>query len=89
MHDRDCGLGEWITIEKWVRYLYVTVEGERPAVDGWNFIATIDHTEAYTDEAGNVIGNLIKIGPRGRRDPRQLPVREADLRPLQERSPAE
>ena len=47
----------------WVRYLYVTVEGERPAVDGWNFIATIDHTEAYTDEAGNVIGNLMKACP--------------------------
>ena len=71
-------LGEWIMIEKWVRYLYVTVEGERPAVDGWNFIATIDHTEASADEAGNVTGNLIKSVPGAG----EIPVSYRSARPI-------
>jgi ribosomal protein L36 len=70
--------GEWVTIETWVRYLYVTVEGARPAVDGWNFIATIDHTEAYTDEAGNVIGNLVKSVPGAG----EIPVSYRSAKPI-------
>ena len=72
------GRGEWIMIEKWVRYLYVTVEGERPTVDGWNFIATIDHTEASADEAGNVTGNLIKSVPGAG----EIPVSYRSARPI-------
>lgn len=37
--------GERVAVEYWVRYLYVTVEGMKPTLAGWDFVATIDHTE--------------------------------------------
>lgn len=48
--------------EEWVRYLYVTVEGERPQLSGWDFVATVDHTEAGSDGTGNVIKSVPGAG---------------------------
>lgn len=47
---------------KWVHYYYVTVEGERPHIAGWDFIATIDHTEQGADGVGNVIKSVPGVG---------------------------
>lgn len=54
---------------RWVHYLYVTVEGQRPKVAGWEFVATIDHTEGVpiikgVPGAGNVPAKYRTTGPR-------------------------
>lgn len=40
------------------RYLYITLDGELPKVKGWEFVATIDHT----NETGNIIRNVPNQG---------------------------
>lgn len=40
------------------RYLYVVIEGERPQINGWQFVATIDHT----NETGNIIRGVPGAG---------------------------
>jgi hypothetical protein len=50
------------TREAWVRYLYVTVDGRKPTLQGWDFVATIDHTEQGADGVGNVIKAVPGVG---------------------------
>jgi hypothetical protein len=61
--------GDKEVVEYFVNYLYVTVAGERPVVQGWEFVATIDHAEE---------GNIIKTVP----DTGQLPVAYRTAAPL-------
>ncbi len=51
-------LGIFVEETRWVHYLYVVVDGTRPSLAGYDFIATVDHTEA--DDG---IGNIIKAVP--------------------------
>lgn len=37
-----------------IRYLHIGVEGQRPKFEGWDFIATVEHTEA---------GNILRKAP--------------------------
>lgn len=41
-------------VEKWVRYIKVTVDGDRPQIPGWSFIGTLEHTDD---------GNVLRMVP--------------------------
>jgi hypothetical protein len=41
-------------VEKWVRYIKVTVDGDRPQIPGWSFIGTLEHTDE---------GNVLRMVP--------------------------
>ncbi len=45
--------------ERIVHYYYVVVDGIKPHISGWDFIATVDHTE----QGGDGLGNVIKAVP--------------------------
>lgn len=53
--------------KRMINYLYVTIEGERPTLDGWDFIGVIDHIkdgETYTNIISAVPGESIPAAYR-------------------------
>jgi hypothetical protein len=53
----------WPQVPYIVHYYYVTVEGERPHIGDWEFVATVEHA----DEVGNLIKSVPGVG--------QIPVK--------------
>jgi len=74
-NDRDAQ-GKPIKVEYWVRYLYVVVSGQKPTLAGWDFVATIDHTEADADGVGNIIKAVPGAGEMPTTYRKSLPVCE-------------
>jgi hypothetical protein len=61
--------GKWITEEYWVRYVYVVVEGDRPHLEGWDFVATIEH-----DGEANLVKSVPGVG--------EIPVQYRNAQPV-------
>lgn len=66
--------GKRVETEYWVRYFYVVVEGQKPTLGGWDFVATIDHTEADADGVGNIIKAVPGAGEMPTAYRKSLPV---------------
>jgi hypothetical protein len=59
----------FVTKEVITHYLYVTVEGERPQIKDWEFVATIDHTDEL-----NIIRGVPGAGDIPVRYRKSLPI---------------
>jgi hypothetical protein len=47
---------------RWVHYVYITIEGERPHVQGWDFVGVLDHTDQEADGFGTIIKAVPGMG---------------------------